>query len=219
MGSEEMNMRFLSHCFIAVLLLLGCVSAGQAQDKEKPFPSNDEINLLLTQGDRAMEQYKAAVNLEEMKMEKTAKEAGAVAKDRDVYAGWAVMSKGMKTKPQAFNGRFGVEIVLLLDDASRNSMVCSSQAALRVTSSKSVSDAQSVLQLAQTCLDTSTLIYTVSENAAALYRKYLEAAEQLTNQTADVPQTSQGSQVQRATYEVENYEDDFSIQQKARIIS
>jgi hypothetical protein len=181
-----MNMRFLNHFFVPVLLLLGCVSVGQAQDKDKPFPSNDEINLLLTQGDRAMEQYKAAVNLEEKEMEKTSEEAGAVAKDREVYEGWAVLSKGMKTKPQAFNSRFGVEIVLLLDDASRNAMVCSSQADLRLTSSRSVSDAQSVLQLGQTCLDTSTLIYTVSENAAALYRKYLEAAEQLTNETADV---------------------------------
>jgi hypothetical protein len=186
MPSKEMNMRFLTHCFISVLLLLGCASVGQAQDKDKPFPSNEEINLLLTQGDRAMEQYKAAVNLEETGMEKTPEEAGAVAKDREVYAGWAVLSKGMKSKPQAFNSRFGVEIVLLLDDASRNTMVCSSQAALRVTSSRNVSDAQSVLQLAQTCLDTSTLIYTVSENAAALYRKYLAAAEQLTNETADV---------------------------------
>ena len=179
-------MRLLKHGFAAVVLLLGCATVGMAQDKDKPFPSNDEINLLLTQGNRAMEQYRAAVNLEEAEMEKTSEEAGAVAKDREVYEGWATLSEGMKTKPQAFNSRFGVEIVLLLDDASRNTMVCSSQAALRVASSKNVSDAQSVLQLAQTCLDTSTLIYTVSENAAALYRKYLAAQEQLTNESAAV---------------------------------
>ena len=179
-------MRFPKLGFVTVLLVLVCAAAGQAQDKGKPFPSHDEIDLLLTQGDRAMEQYKAAVNLEEMELEKTPEEAGAVAKDRDVYAGWETMSKGMKGKPQSFNSRFGIEIVLLLDDASRNSVVCSSQAALRVTSSKTVSEAHSLLHLAQTCLDTSTLIYTVSENAAALYRKYLEAEEQLVNETADV---------------------------------
>jgi hypothetical protein len=180
-----MNMRFLTHFFVAVLLLLSCATVGQAQDTDKPFPSNDEIDLLLTQADRAMEQYKAAVNLEEKEMEKTSEEAEAVAKDRDVYAGWQVMSKGMKVKPHAFNSRFGVEIVLLLDDASRNAVVCSSQAALRATSSSTVSEARSFLELAQTCLDTSTLVYTVSENAAALYRKYLEAEEQLTNKASD----------------------------------
>jgi hypothetical protein len=180
-----MNMRIFIHGFVAVLLFLGCASIGQTQETDKPFPSNDEIDLLLTQADRAMEQYKAAVNLEEQDMEKTPEEEGAVAKDRDVYAGWEVVSKGMKVKPQAFNSRFGVEIVLLLDDASRNAVVCSSQAALRATSSSTVVEAQSFLHLAQTCLDTSTLVYTVSENAAALYRKYLEAEEQLTNKATD----------------------------------
>ena len=125
-------MRFLKHGFVAVLLLLGYASVGQAQDQDKPFPSSDEINLLLAQGDRAMEQYKVAVNLEEMEFDKTPEEAGAVAKDREVYAGWETMSKGMKVKPHAFNTQFGFEITMLLDDASRNALLCSNQAALRV---------------------------------------------------------------------------------------
>ena len=179
-------MRFLNHGFVTVLLLLIYATVGQAQDKDKPFPSHDEINLLLTQGDRAMEQYKAAVNLEEMELEKTPEEAGAVAKDRDVYAGWETMSKGMKGKPQLFNSQFGLEIVLLLDDASRNMLLCSNQASLQIPKAGRVSDAQSLLHLAQSCSDTSTLIYTVSENAAALYRKYLAAEERLATESADV---------------------------------
>src|SRR5579863_2778943 len=96
-----------------------------AQNNDKPFPSNDEIRLLLTQADRAMEQYKAAVDLEEIQFGKSSAEAEGVAKDREVSAGYEIMSKGMKAKPQAFNSRFGFEIVTLLDDASRNSLLCS----------------------------------------------------------------------------------------------
>ena len=133
-----------------------------------------------------MEQYKAVVDLEERQLEKSSAEAAAVAKDREVSAGYEIMSKGMKSKPQAFNSRFGFEIVTLLDDASRNSLLCSNQASLRIPKSNSVSEAQTFLHLAQTCQDTSTLIYTVSENAAALYEKYLAAAEELENQSAEV---------------------------------
>lgn len=180
-------MSFVKHGFVIALLLLGCGTVGQSQDKaDKPFPSDDEINLLLTQGDRAMEQYKAAVNLEETELEKSPDEAGAVAKDREVYTGWETMSRGMKTKPQAFNSQYGFQITLLLDDASRNGLLCSNQALLRVSSAKSVSEAGTFVHLAETCSNASTLLYTVSENAASLYQKYLAAQEQLTNQTADV---------------------------------
>jgi hypothetical protein len=96
------------------------------------------------------------------------------------------MSKGMKAKPQLFNSRFGFEIVTLLDDAVHNSLLCSTQAAMGIPTASDVSQAQSFLHLAQACSDTSTLLYTVSENAAALYEKYLAAAEVLENETADV---------------------------------
>jgi hypothetical protein len=157
-----------------------------AQNSDKPFPSNDEIKLLLTQADRAMEQYKAAINLEEAQFEKSSGQADAVAKDREVAANYEIMSKGMETKPQLFNSRFGFEIVTLLDDAVRNSLLCSTQAAMGIPRASGVSEAQSFLHLAQTCSDASTLLYTVSENAAALYEKYLAAAEVLENKTADV---------------------------------
>jgi hypothetical protein len=35
------------------------------------------------------------------------------------------------------------------------------------------------LHQAQSCSDVSTLVYTVSENAASLYQRYVEAEEQL----------------------------------------
>lgn len=174
---------------LALPLLILVAYPCFAQNKDKPFPSNDEIKLLLTQADRAMEQYKAAVNLEEAQFEKSTGEANAVAKDREVAANYEIMSKGMKTKPQLFNSRFGFEIVTLLDDAVHNSLLCSTQAAMDIPLIPQASDlskAQSFLHVAQACSDTSTLLYTVSENAAALYEKYLAAAEALENETADV---------------------------------
>jgi len=171
---------------ITLLLILVVAATSRAQEKDKPFPTKDEINLLLTQGDRAMGQYKAAVDLEERELDKTPEMKDAVAKDREVLSGWNEMSKGMKTKPELFNSQFGLEIVLLLDDASRNALLCSSQASLKVPTTKTVSEAENFLHAAESCQDTSTLLYTVSENAAVLYRKYLAAIEQLATESTNV---------------------------------
>jgi len=46
--------------------------------------------------------------------------------------------------------------------------------------------AESLLHLAQSCNDVSTLIYTVSENAGSLYQRYVEAEEQLAVHGAEV---------------------------------
>ena len=179
-------MRYWCYGFAGFLVLVSYAGVGRAQEKDKPFPTNDEINLLLTQGDRAMGQYKAAVDREERELDKTPEMADAVAKDREVWSGSNEMSKGMKTKPELFNSQFGVEIVLLLDDASRNALLCSNQASLKVPTTSKVSDAENFLHMAQTCQDTSPLLYTVSENAAVLYRKYLAAIEQLATESANV---------------------------------
>jgi hypothetical protein len=46
--------------------------------------------------------------------------------------------------------------------------------------------ATSLLHLAQSCTDASTLISTVSENAGSLYQRYVEAEQQLAVQGAEV---------------------------------
>ncbi len=45
--------------------------------------------------------------------------------------------------------------------------------------------AKSLLHLAQSCMNVSMLIYTVSENAGSLYERYVEAEEQLAVQGAE----------------------------------
>jgi hypothetical protein len=82
------DFRIRTGCFwLALFVLAACPCFAQSNDK--PFPSNDDIKLLLTQADRAMEQYKAAVNLEEAQFEKSSGEADAVAKDREVAANYS----------------------------------------------------------------------------------------------------------------------------------
>ena len=58
-------MRTVVAVFLVTLLAVFCSSAVFAQSKDKPFPTDDEINLAVTQADRAMEQYKLTVTQEE----------------------------------------------------------------------------------------------------------------------------------------------------------
>lgn len=53
-----------------------------SQAQEGAFPTDDEINLLLTQADRSMQHYKPLIDQEELQFGKSSAEA--VAKDRGV---------------------------------------------------------------------------------------------------------------------------------------
>jgi hypothetical protein len=51
----------LFRCCALVLLTMGFVALANAQ-ANKPFPTDDEINLLLTQTERAIQQYKPLID-------------------------------------------------------------------------------------------------------------------------------------------------------------
>jgi hypothetical protein len=169
-----------------VLLTIGFTGVANAQT-EKTFPTDDEINLVLTQTERAIQQYKPQIDQEEIQMGKTGKDA--VANDRMVLSGLEIAVKAFKAKPQEFNGPLGFAFFEWLDDASRNAALCanyaSSQAALQVMAGNT-SKAYSLIDLGRSCLDVSTLIYTVSENAGSLYQRYVEAEQQLATHGAEV---------------------------------
>jgi hypothetical protein len=171
---------------IFVLLTIGLAVSANAQT-EKTFPNNDEITLVLTQTERALQQYKPMIDQQETLLGKS--EADAVAKDRQVVTGLEEAVKAFKHNPQGFNGPLGFALFEWLDDASRNAALCgngaSMQAVLAIMKGKP-EKADSLLRLAQSCMDMSTLIYTISENAGALYLRYAEAEEQLAAKGADV---------------------------------
>jgi hypothetical protein len=169
----------------ALLLAVGFAVAANAQ-AEKTFPTDDEINLMLTQTERAMQQYEPLIDQEETAMGKGGTDA--VANDRQVVNSLELAVRAFRSKPQGLNGPLGFAFFEWLDDASRNAALCasyaSSQIALKVMDGDT-SKAESLLQLAHSCNDASTLIYTVSENAGTLYQRYVEAEQQLANQGAD----------------------------------
>jgi hypothetical protein len=169
-----------------VLLTIGFAAMANAQT-EKAFPTDAEINLMLTQAERAMQQYKPLIDQEEAQMGKSA--ADAVANDRQVVNALETAVKAFKGQPQRFNGPLGFAFFELLDDADRNALLCGSgaatQAAVQMMDGNK-EKAASLLHLARSCSDASTLIYTVSENAGSLYQKYIEAEQQLAVQGAEV---------------------------------
>jgi hypothetical protein len=168
-----------------VLLAAGFVAAANAQT-DKPFPTDDEINLLLTQTERAIQQYKPLIDQEEIQMGKSYAEAAA--KDRQVVNGLETAVRAFKSNPQAFNGSLGFIFFGWLDDADRNALLCASGALLQASQADTTGRASGLLQLAQNCQAASTLIYTVSENANSLYGKYVEAEAQLAGQAVDTMQ-------------------------------
>jgi hypothetical protein len=168
-----------------VLLTLSCVGVGRGD--EAKFPSDNEIQLVLTQADRAMVQDKLAVADEERQMGKAATEA--VAKDRQVIQAVELAVQTFKKQPQGFNSAAGFAFFEWRDDADRNALLCaqaaSSQSAAQMLSG-STERANDLLRLSQSCMDVSALIYTVSENAGALYEKYAKGEQELAEEGFNV---------------------------------
>jgi hypothetical protein len=150
-----------------------------AQEKAS-FPTDDEIQLLLTQADRAMQQYKPLIDQEEKALGKRG--ADAVAKDRQVVQAIETSIEILKKKPQGFNSAAGFLFSEWLDDATRNALLCSqtamSDASIFAISGKATG-LDPLTELSKSCMDVSTLIYTVSENAGALYERYAKAEQDI----------------------------------------
>jgi hypothetical protein len=96
--------------------------------------------------------------------------------------------KVFKINPQGFNSPAGFDFVLWLDDASRNGLLCSTQASMNSASRIIAGDAagaESLVHIAQSCQDASTLLYTVSESSSALYTRYLRAGQSMMRQAME----------------------------------
>ncbi len=148
----------LSPCFSALCPLF--TPANQNEDGHKSFPSNEEINLLAAQASRAMDQFKVIVDQAEKLLGKDAPDA--FERDRMLFRHWAVMEKALKENPQEFNSLLGFEALLDLDDASRNSAVCASDAAvhaLKDVANGTIEQTTLILNLSQSCTDVSTALH------------------------------------------------------------
>ena len=92
-------------CASTVLVLgVGFAVVAKAQT-EKTFPTDTEINLVLPQTERAVQQYKPLIDQEEVQSGKSG--ADTIAHDRQVVSGLEMAVKAFKGKPQGFNGPLG----------------------------------------------------------------------------------------------------------------
>ncbi|HEY5331020.1 MAG TPA: hypothetical protein VIJ79_14125 [Acidobacteriaceae bacterium] len=164
-----------------VLFTIFTVVANAQADKT--FPTNDEINLMLTQSERAIQQYKPLIDREATEMGKSG--AMAATKDREAMRNFEVGLKAFRVKPQAFNSPAGFIFLEFLDDQSRNATLCGGGALSQVTLQMmdgNITKADSLTHLSQSCTDVSASIYTARENAKSLYLRYVEAEQQLAGQ-------------------------------------
>jgi hypothetical protein len=157
------------------LLLLSAEFASPQQQEEHTFPTKDQIDLLLTQSDRAFEMYEQSLKQEAQMGDVWEK---AVAKDREVLVNARDLIARLKKSPDGFNGPAGFLLVGGLEDADRNMSLCMGQAGMQSATrgmSGDLTEGQRYLRLSQACMDTSTLLFTVSESAFNMYGEYLLA--------------------------------------------
>lgn len=178
-------------CLIAVLI---CgVAAGVAAQNEKIYPSDEEIRLLLTQTDRAVQLYKPLLDEQENQIGKSA--ADDVASDREVVAALETSLKSISAERGYFNGTRGFEFLQRLGDADRSALRCgfaASSQATGYTIAGNHEKADALMRLSQSCQDLSTLFYTIPENANSLFRRFIVAQDQwATSSTQEARQCSQ----------------------------
>lgn len=174
----------------AVTLTIILCGANLAHSQDEPaFPAESEVKLLLIQADRPMKSYRPLIDEEETRLGKSGAEA--VAKDRQVVQAIEIAIETLQKRPGGFNSPAGFALFEWLDDASRNALLCSSTSLTQAATfamTGEINKATELMHLAQSCMDVANLIYTVSENAGALYERYVKAEQQLAQKSFDVSQ-------------------------------
>ncbi len=160
--------------------------AQQQVLKEEPdFPHTDEIQLVVTQAERAFEQYKPSVTFER-ELPSFQKDSSAPDKDLEVFDTTIKLIATLKTHPDGFHGLGGLLLLSSLDDASRNAALCSgtayNDAMQAVMASSDVSVARYYLHIGVSCLDASGHLYTVSESVQELLVREAKAQQLLNKQ-------------------------------------
>jgi hypothetical protein len=176
-GTMMRMFRTVCHIFLLVIVAFGFIRPVMAQDKEKQVPTDEEIKLLVTQIDRAMNQYEALVKQEKQLLGNDAD----VAADEKLIGLWRLASKATNKDPQRFNSIVGYDIVTMLDDAARNAALVPGVAYKKVIeaiANKTLTAQTDLLvTLAQNATAADTLLFTVSESASSMYLKFLEWQE------------------------------------------
>jgi hypothetical protein len=173
---------------VFVLSATACV----AQTESKTFPTTGEIQLVVTQAERAFDQYKTSVD-REAELPSAKKDSSAVEKDREIIEMASKVIVGLKKKPEVFYSLGGLLLLTTLDDASRNAALCSGTGMSDVGdilvsnsgAANSVATGYRILATTQQCMDVSAQLYTVSESVSALLGRAMEAQNELNDKAMD----------------------------------
>jgi len=170
---------FLSFC----LILFPAFARASQEDKPADLPSDTEIKLVMAQARQAFEQYKSVVPHAEQLLGKEPFEP-----DRLLLEHWEKTAKTIGPNPQGFNSEAGLDVLVDLDDAARNTALCSDQASTAVLNDISnlhSQKSQLLLELHQSCLGASKQLFSASENANALYTRYVTWQRQSSGKAAE----------------------------------
>lgn len=164
------------------LLFLTSFCIAQEQKDEPKFPTNEEIQLVLTQAERAFDQYKASV-ISEAELPTAKQDKSSLEKDQEVVRLSAKLLDALKKRPETFNGLGGLLLLTTLDDASRNAALCANAGTLDIAKNildkPDVNAANRMLAIAGKCTDVSSHLYTVSESVNALLVRNMDAQANL----------------------------------------
>ena len=163
---------------LAVAMMVSCAAIARAQS-ERAFPTDDEVALLLAQTGRALDRYKPLLDEQEAQIGKSVEDD--VASDRKLVSSLETSMKVLSAKRQSFNGPLGFAFFESLVDADRNALRCGFAASSQSSGYVIAGDhdkADALLHLSQQCMDVSMLIYTISENASSLYKRFIQAEDQ-----------------------------------------
>jgi hypothetical protein len=174
---------------LLIVLMLTVVPSFAQQKADVQFPTDEEITLVLTQSERAFEQYKNSVAMEQT-LDSSKQDPSALKKDREVVDMSHKLIVALKEHPDKFHGLGGLLLLSTLDDASRNAALCSSSGAADIVKGLidhfDPKDGYRIMTVMQNCSDVSVNLYTVSESVHALMVKELEAQEALNNQAMEL---------------------------------
>jgi hypothetical protein len=168
---------------LAVVAAISLVPPTGTAQSRKSFPNEDEIRIVLTEAERAIQRYELLIDQEEVQLGDSGAEAAS--DDRQVLKALQSAVNAFRSNPDGFNGPLGFSFFQTLNEASRSAALCSSTASAQVAAQLNDGDtdaARSLRELAQGCTDVSGYIYTVSENAGTLYERYLSAEAQISKE-------------------------------------
>jgi hypothetical protein len=182
-----MSRRYAMRIVIVLCALSTLSSLAKAQEKAPAAPTKEEVELLLTQTERGMDQYASLIQQADKLL------AGIpdadLASDKKLIGYWKDIDKLFRAHPDKFDSRAGFDLLVMIDDASRNAALIGTSAAKQTSQeiiAGRIQHADLFVTLMQNASSTSTLLFTVSENCNALYLRYLGFIEAFVGKALDV---------------------------------